>query len=125
MLRSTNIWGCGLILISCDWILCLAPYFWGDGEIAPNFAKNFRCPRLASCHNQTAERMKTENILSNSHAIFGEKYVSLPLPILVNRGGRVWGSEWTTACHSSPLVGYKLLVTLLCWYFAKATGVNF
>jgi len=69
--------------------------------------------------------MKTGNILSNSHAIFGEKYVSLPLPILVNRGGRVWGSEWTTVCHSSPLVGYKLLVTLLCWYFAKATGVNF
>jgi len=53
--------GYGVILISSDWICRLVPYFHTDAEIAPNFAKISRCPHLAPCRNQTAQRLKTGN----------------------------------------------------------------
>jgi len=55
--------GCGVILISSDWICCLVPYFWGDGEIATNFVKNLACPYSPTTCNQMVQHMKRENIL--------------------------------------------------------------
>ena len=35
-----------------------SPYFGGDGEIAPNFAKIWRCPHSSTCRNQTVQLTK-------------------------------------------------------------------
>jgi len=51
--------GCGVILISCDRILCLISVFSGDGEIAPNFAENLMMLSFGECRNETAQHMKT------------------------------------------------------------------
>ena len=70
-----------------------SPYFGGGGEIAPTFAKNLTCPHLASCHDQTAEHMKTVKYSFKRGIItlhFGEKYTSLPLPIC----GEPWQMCW-------------------------------
>jgi len=40
----TNSWGYGVILISRDQILRRILLFWGDGEIAQNWAKNLTVP---------------------------------------------------------------------------------
>jgi len=61
---SQTVGGYGVISIFRDWIRRLVPYFWGDGEIAPNLLKMSRCPHLACRRNQTAQPVKTENILS-------------------------------------------------------------
>ena len=44
----TYSWGCGVILISHDWILYPVSNFWGGGEIAPNFAKNLMVPSFVT-----------------------------------------------------------------------------
>ena len=35
-----------------------SPYFGGDGEIAPNFAKIWHCPHSSTCRNQTVQLTK-------------------------------------------------------------------
>ena len=90
-----NSWEYGVILISRDWIHRLAPYFWGDGEIAPNFEKEIsQCPHSPTC-NQMAQHMKMgkysfERGIMALH--FGEKYASLPLLI--------FEEAWQTHCTS-------------------------
>jgi len=58
-LHVTDSWVFGVVLLFVIGFFTLSPYFGGDERIDPNFAKNCQCPRLASCRNQTAQRMKT------------------------------------------------------------------
>ena len=63
--------------------------FQGDGEIAANFANDLTVSYLAWWCIQTAEHEKTGKYFFERGIIalhFGEKYASLPLPILRNHG---------------------------------------
>jgi len=83
MVRTVE--GCGVILISRDWILPLVPLFSRDEKIAPNFAKNLTVPSFGEfSYKQTAQQMKTGKYFFKRAIIapnFGKKYLSLPLPI--------------------------------------------
>jgi len=72
-----------------------SPYFSGDGEIAPIFAKNLTVPSFAdlSYPNDTAyENGKIVLRKRDNRPTFGGKCASLPLPILEK--------TWWTHCTS-------------------------
>ena len=90
--------GYGVILISRDWILrqfffASSPYFRGNGEFAPNFAKHFKMPSFGELSEPNSATCENGKIFFQKRGIivlhFIEKYASLPLPILVNCGWRV------------------------------------
>ena len=97
---DTNSWGYGVILVSCKWILCLAPLplsifgeMWKLLEILP---KIWGCPHLASCRNQVAQPMKTGKYSFKRGIIalhFGEKYASFPVPIFEKPWRMRWGYQ--------------------------------
>ena len=89
--------GCGVILISRDWILPLVPLFSRDEKIAPNFAKNLTVPSFGEfSYKQTAQQMKTGKYFFKRAIIapnFGEKNIQVSIyPFSRNRVGRV-GSD--------------------------------
>jgi len=88
---ATVSWGYGVILIFHDWILCLIYLVAGKWENYPKFRQKFDSALIR--RRQTAQCMKTGNdLLKRIIALhFGEKYAGLPLPILRNRGGLLWG----------------------------------
>ena len=93
-------WRYGVILISRDWIRCLAPLFLERlGQLPQILPKISRCPHLPTCRNQTAQHMKTENILTKGIITlhFTEKYSSLRLPIFEEPWRTRWGMEQTTS----------------------------
>jgi len=82
------------------------PVFREMGKLLQILPKIWLYPRLASCCNQLAERVKMEKyffLKRDDRSTLSWKYKSLPLP--------VGATEWPTACYgvshsSSPLVVY-------------------
>jgi len=72
-------------------------YFWGDGEISQNFAKNLTVPSFAPCRNQIAQNVKKGKYSFERGIIalhFGEKICKSPF-----QGGLAakWLACWTQA----------------------------
>ena len=113
MLRTVE--GCGVILISRDWILPLVPLFSRDEKIAPNFAKNLTVPSFGEfSYKQTAKQIKTGKYFFKRAIIapnFGKKIFKSPFTHFRGTVSDALGvtNERTTACYgvsrnSRPLV---------------------
>ena len=60
-----NGWGCGVILISCDWIRHLIPLFSGRWGNCPKFCqKMYWCPHMPRCRTKRCNIWKGENNVS-------------------------------------------------------------
>ena len=85
-------------------------------ELTQILPKNCQCPRLASCRNQTAQRMKTGKCYFWRETIaphFGENVQASLYPFLSNCDRHVWGE---VSCNSSFLFySVPFLVPSMLW----------
>ena len=87
----------------------------GDGENAPNFARNLTLSSVGEFHNQTTQRTKMGKYSFKSEIIalrFGEKYTSL-LRIFEEPWRTCW--RWPSSRLQLAVKYHEIISSMLCW----------